>query len=202
MKPNNQKDWSGNKNSIYSTLGASNHSEYERVERDYYATNPLAIDDLMKIEDFSDCIWECACGEGHLSKRMSDKWGKQVYSTDLVNRGFGNDFFDFLTCDRKFEGDIITNPPYNKAKEFVEKAIELTNNKVAMFLKLTFLEGQGRYNFFKKYPPVRIWVYSFRQSVARNGEEEMFNKSSAVCYAWFIWEKGNKNLPIINWISK
>lgn len=195
-----KKDWTGNNHSIYSTLGASNHSDYERVEKDYYATNPNAIDDLFKVENFSDVIWECACGEGHLSKRMVEL-GKEVFSTDLVNRGFGNNFFDFLKCNRKFEGDIITNPPYKFAKEFVEKAIELSTNKVAMFLKLTFLEGKGRLKFFEKFPPVRIWVYSFRQSVARNGEKEMFKKSSAVCYAWFIWEKGNKNLPIINWIK-
>jgi hypothetical protein len=194
-----KKDWSGNQHSIYSTLGASNHSDYERVERDYYATNPTAIDDLFKVEDFSETIWEPACGEGHLSKKMED-WGKSVYSTDIVDRGFGNDFFDFLKSDRKFEGDIITNPPYKYAREFVEKSIELTNCKVAMFLKLTFLEGQSRKKFFEKYPPSRVWVYSFRQSVARNGEAEMFNKSSAVCYAWFIWEKGFTGSPIIKWL--
>lgn len=195
------KDWNGNQKSIYSTLGASNHSNYERVDYDYYATNPLAIDDLMKVESFSDCIWEPACGGGHLSKRMSEEWGKQVFSTDLINRGFGDEFFDFLKEDRTFMGDIITNPPYNKASEFVEKAMELTHHKVAMFLKLTFLEGQSRQKLFKKYPPKKVYVYSFRQSVARNGEKEMFNKSSAVCYAWFIWEKGNTDLPVIDWIT-
>jgi hypothetical protein len=31
------KDWTGNKNSIYKTLGASNHTEKEREENDFYA---------------------------------------------------------------------------------------------------------------------------------------------------------------------
>jgi len=195
------KDWKGNTKSIYSPLGASNHSDYDRVDKDYYATNPSAIDDLFKVEKFDDHIWECACGEGHLSKRMVDL-GKTVRSTDLVDRGYGDQFLDFLTCDIPTTGDIITNPPYKYAVEFAKKALELTNNKVAMFLKLTFLEGQGRVPFFKKYPPKKIWVYSFRQSVARNGEAEMFNKSSAVCYAWFIWEKGFVGAPEIGWITK
>lgn len=195
------KDWKGNTKSIYSPLGASNHSDYDRVENDYYATNPTAIDDLLKVEEFSERIWEPACGEGHLSKRL-EHFNKFVYSTDLYNRGYGCDYFDFLKATEKYEGDIITNPPYKYAVEFAEKAIELTNNKVAMFLKLTFLEGQARVPFFKKYPPKKIWVYSFRQSVARNGEAEMFNKSSAVCYAWFIWEKGFQGAPEIGWITK
>ena len=194
------KDWKGNSKSIYSTLGASNHSEYERVEKDYYATNPTAINDLFSVEDFEDNIWECACGEGHLSKRM-EELGKKVKSSDIVDRGYG-DVKDFLLCVEPFDGDIITNPPYKWADKFVEKAIKLTKNKIAMFLKLTFLESTGRVSLFKKYPPKKIWVYSFRQSVARNGEKEMFSKSSAVCYAWFVWEKNFAGEPTIGWISK
>lgn len=58
------KNWTGNSKSIYSTLGASNHSDYERVEQDFYATSPLAIDALLKHETFSKNIWENACGGG------------------------------------------------------------------------------------------------------------------------------------------
>lgn len=36
------KDWKGNKNSIYKTLGASNHTKEDRQEEDYYATDPHA----------------------------------------------------------------------------------------------------------------------------------------------------------------
>jgi hypothetical protein len=197
------KNWTGNKKSIYSTLGAGgSHSNYERVDQYYYATHPSAIDDLFKVERFSNAIWEPACGEGHLSKQM-EEWGKDVFSTDLTNRAYGNDFFDFLKTNIKWSGDIITNPPYRYAKEFVEKSMEIiVNGKVAMFLKLTFLESQKRMELFEKYPPKRIWVYSFRQRVARNGEEKMFNKSSAACYAWFIWEKGFSGDPVIKWIKK
>lgn len=92
----NKVDWTGRgKNSIYSTLGASNHSNYARAKMDYYATDPKAIDDLFNVEDFSNSIWEPACGEGHLSKRMID-YDKQVYSTDLVDRVLEMTFLIFL----------------------------------------------------------------------------------------------------------
>ena len=31
-------DWTGNRNSIYKTLGASNHTDKERQNEDFYAT--------------------------------------------------------------------------------------------------------------------------------------------------------------------
>ena len=59
------KDWTGNGHSIYTILGASNHTEKEREINDYYATDPIAIDKLLTVEKPSHCIWECAAGEGH-----------------------------------------------------------------------------------------------------------------------------------------
>ena len=141
------KDWVGNQNSIFKCLGASNHTEDEREINDYYATDPSAIDDLLKVERFNSNIWECACGEGHLSKRLED-YGYNVLSSDLIDRGYENALvMDFLEQDNKFDGDIITNPPYKYCSEFILKALELINdgNKVSMFLKLTTLEGQKRY---------------------------------------------------------
>ena len=41
------KDWVGNKNSIFKTLGASNHTDKEREENDFYATDSIAIDKLL-----------------------------------------------------------------------------------------------------------------------------------------------------------
>ena len=52
------KDWTGNSNSIYKTLGASNHTDKERQNEDYYATDPKAADLLLELEKFSPNIWE------------------------------------------------------------------------------------------------------------------------------------------------
>ena len=89
------KDWKGNKTPIYTTLGASNHSDYERAENDFYSTDPEAIDYLLKYEQFNNDIWECACGNGNMSKRL-EKYGYNVTSTDLVYRGFGGGANRFL----------------------------------------------------------------------------------------------------------
>ena len=150
------KDWTGNKTSVFKTLGASSHADTERQQNDYYATDPFAAQLLLQEEVFSDHIWECACGEKHLSK-VFEADGYQVRSSDLVNR-CGNEVYDFLSNENTlWDGDIITNPPYKFATQFVQKAIDIIPNgrKVAMFLKLQFLEGKERRKLFEKYPPIR-----------------------------------------------
>lgn len=101
--------------------------------------------------------------------------------------------------------DILTNPPYKYAKEFVLKALELvsTGRKVYMFLKLTFLEGKSRFkDLFSKYPPKSIYVFSERVMCAKNGDFETMKAGggSAVAYAWFVWEKGWQGKTTIDWI--
>lgn len=197
-------DWVGNANSIYRTLGASNHTDKERESNDYYATEPKAAELLCEVETFSPYIWECACGEGHLSEVLKAK-GYRVFSTDLVNRGYGDRIVDFLDWKAPVTGDIITNPPYKYAREFVEHALELIGegHKVAMFLKLTFLEGKARRALFDTYPPKRIYVASGRLLCAKNGDFEKMKAGggSAVAYAWFVWEKGYAGDTVVKWIN-
>ena len=193
------KDWSGNNHSTFSTLGASSHSVYERVKDDFYSTDPKAINYLLRYEKFDKNIWECACGNGNLSKRL-EKFVYNVLSTDLVYRGFGGGQIDFLKCHKKFDGDIITNPPYKYATEFVLKALELSNRKVAMFLKIQFLESQKRWQkLFKLYPPSTIYVFVKRINCYRNDDRSI--KGSAVCYAWFVWDKEYEGDCRVRWID-
>ena len=195
------EDWKGNYNSIFVTLGATSHGKENREINDFYATEPKALELLLKIENFKD-VWECACGQGHLSEVLK-KQNIHKRSSDLINRGYSSDIFDFLSIDNlKWTGDIITNPPYRYAKEFVEKSLQIieNGNKVAMFLKIQFLESQGRKNIFQTQPPKKIYISSSRLNCAKNGDFVKY-KSSAICYAWFVWEKGFKGKTIIEWFN-
>ena len=201
------KDWTGNKKSIYATLAASNHTTKEREINDYYATEPKALELLLELETFSPYVWECACGEGHLSEVLKSH-GYKVRSSDIVNRGYiGTETLDFLKIKKEdikqeISRDIITNPPYKYAKEFVEHALNISmdSTKIAMFLKVQFLEGKARRKLFDKHPPKIIYVASSRLNCAMNGEFEKY-PSSAVAYAWFIWEKGFKGDTVVRWFN-
>lgn len=185
----------------FTILGTSTHSQNERVENDYYATDPKAGKLLLEIETFSENIWECACGEGHLSKVFINA-GYKVKSSDLVNRGFG-EIMDFLTANDIWNGDIITNPPYQYAQEFIEKAISIipNGNKVAMFLKVQFLEGKKRKIMFQKFPPKTIYISSSRLHCPRNGDFETFKNPSVTCYAWYVWQKGFEGTTELKWFN-
>lgn len=157
------KDWIGNKTSVMSVLGARNYAKEEREVNDFYATDPNALEVFLKalerdnIELHSN-IWECACGQGHLAKVLEEH-NYQVISSDLIDRGYGRSGVDFLKCKGKIKSDILTNPPYKIAKEFVEKAMSLLEDGYycVMFLKIQFLEGQARHEMFKSYPPIYIY---------------------------------------------
>lgn len=198
------KDWTGNSNSIFKTLGASNHTDKERQNEDFYATDPIAAKLLLKVETFSNNIWECACGQKHLSKVFEESC-YNVRSSDLIDR-CNNEVFDFLSIENQvWNGDIITNPPYKYAKEFIEKTLSIIpeGNKVAMFLKIQFLEGKERKKLFQAFPPKIIYVSSSRILCAKNAEFEAMKVGggSAVAYAWYVWEKGYKGDTIIKWIN-
>lgn len=198
------KDRTGNSKTAYTTIGASNHGCGVREDNDFYATEPKALELLLDMETFDPFIWECACGKGHLSEVLKHR-GYIVRSTDLINRGYGESDVDFLSTTSKFNGDIITNPPYRYAQEFVEHALDIVcdGNKIAMFLKLTFLESKKRGNLFKKHPPKVIYVSRSRLQCAKNGDFLTYKNGTgtAIAYAWFVWEKGFRGEPIVRWFN-
>lgn len=199
------KDWIGNGNSVFKALAASNHSTTERQPEDYYATEPRAAELLLENERFEGPIWECACGEKHLSNVFTNWGGYDVRSSDLYDR-CGNEVFDFLSIENThWDGNIITNPPYKYALDFVYKALQIVpdGKKVCMFLKIQFLEGKARRELFRSHPPKVVYVSSSRLLCAPNGDFDHATKNggSAVAYAWFVWEKGFRGDTIVKWIN-
>lgn len=190
----------GGGDSVYKIIGASNHCSESREEDDFYATPAVATEELCRLEGFRHDILEPCCGMGHISKVLV-KHGYSVTSRDLVDRGFGDEHgIDFLKDERKWHGDIVTNPPYSLALQFVEHALDIVDEgcKVAMFLKLTFAEGKQRRSLFEKKTPVRVWVSSSRLECGKNG---VFGAGSAVAYAWWIWEKGYDGETTLKWFN-
>ena len=211
------KDWTGNKHSVFVTLGASNHTDHERAEHDYYATDPIAADLLCDVEVFHGAIWENACGAGHLSKQL-EKHGYTVISTDLINRGYGESGVDFFQCTHTLAPNIVTNPPYSCSVEWAEHALELLpkGGKLALFLPIQFLESDRRRELFSKYPIKTVYSCVRRVLCAMNGQfyqvDEQGNyklnkdgspkkMSSAKHYAWFVWEKGYSGVTELKFIN-
>lgn len=155
---------------------------------------------------FSQCLG-ALCGGGHLAKVLIDA-GHDVLCSDIVDRGFeGTIISDFLLNPSNIKNrDIITNPPYKYAEEFVRHALEISTDgvKIAMFLRIQFLEGKSRLKLFSEYPPKKVYVFSERVLCAKNAQfQEMIDAGgSAIAFAWFIWEKGFNGITTLQWIDK
>lgn len=199
---NLKQEWLGNKKTVFTTLGASSHAKEKRQTEDFYATEPAALRLLLQKEKFAN-VWECACGMGHLSEVLKEK-GIHGKSTDYHDRGYGDGKQDFLGMETtKWGGDIITNPPFRWAQEFIERALIIIpeGQKVAMFLRIQFLEGKARGKFFKQHPPKTIYISSSRLNCAKNGDFVKYKVNSAICYCWFVWVKGFRGETTIQWFN-
>lgn len=169
-----------------------------RPDHDWYPTPPEATLALLRQEDFEGSIWEPACGDGAMCEALKDFGYDDIIATDLIDRGYGEGDHDFLKSERTAD-NIITNPPFKLAQEFVEHALTQTSGKVAMLCKLVFLEGQKRKDFFERTPLKTVYVFSKRVNFYREGEKGKLG-TSMIAFAWFVWEHGHVGDPTIKWI--
>ena len=193
-------DWKGNSASYSTTSGFRNLTTTPRAERDFYATSPIALERLLSVGETFENVWECACGNGHLCNVLKER-GICGRCSDIVVRDYPCERIDFLSYDGVWSGDILTNPPYRWATQFVLKALEVVeeDRKVVMFFPQRYLSSKGRYRLFKENPPKRVWAFSRRVSCALNGDFSA-HSSNAVDYMWVIWVKGWKGSTILDWI--
>ncbi len=165
---------------------------------DFFPTPRWATFALIENEKFQGEIWECACGDGTMS-RVLEETGQPVRSTDLYDRGFGEAGVDFLMSQLGAD-NIVTNPPYNCAEGFVASGVKLAKRKFALLLRLAFLEGANRAKtIFTDNPPSRVWVFSERITFYPSDAEP--KGSGTTAYAWFVWDKDAPGSTELKWIK-
>ena len=57
--------------------------------------------------------------------RVLEETGCSIISSDLYNRGYGKSGVDFLEAQDEVD-NVVTNPPYNCAEQFVQTALRIT----------------------------------------------------------------------------
>ena len=187
------------KDTVHRILG-SGYKE-NREFADFYPTPEKATRELLKAEQFNGIVWECACGNGAIS-RVVEKEKIEVVSSDILDYGYGTPNIDFLNDNSLFNNfhfkadHIITNPPFTKATEFIYMAKKWSNQKIAMILRTNFLEGVERYKLFqdKKFPLKTVYQFSKRVSFGDSKTGGM------IAFAWFVWDKNYIGDPMIKWI--
>jgi hypothetical protein len=165
---------------------------------DFFPTPRWATAALVDNEKFHGEIWECACGDGAMS-RVFEEARSGVFSSDLYDRGYGEIGLDFLSPTRSAD-NIVTNPPYNCAEGFVASGMRHATRKFALLLRLAFLEGANRANtIFAVSPPSRVWVFSERITFYPKGMNP--KGSGTTAYAWFVWDKDASGSTELKWFK-
>ena len=153
---------------------------------DFFPTPGWATHALVEHETFSGNIWEPACGDGAMATVL-EKTGCRVVATDLYDRDYGQSGIDFVRESRQVD-NIVTNPPFHSAQDFVGAGLRQCSQKLALLLRLAFLESAGRYHdIFSITPPSRVWVFSERITFYPSGAER--KGSGTTAYAWFVWDR-------------
>lgn len=166
----------------------------DRGGADFFPTPPWATRALCEYvlggREFliTQSVLEPACGQGHMARPL-EEFFNEVIASDIEDYGFG-DVQDFLKLE--YETGIIdwviTNPPFNLAEEFINKALRIAVAGVAMLTRTTFLESVGRYNrLFAKTPPSIVAPFTERVPMLKGRLDQ--NASSATSYSWLVWIK-------------
>jgi hypothetical protein len=163
---------------------------------DFFPTPAWATYALIENEQFVGEILEPACGDGAMVRILALR-ANLVTATDLYDRGFGQSGIDFLQSNQVAD-NIVTNPPYNAAENFVRVGVKNARRKLALLLRLAFLEGANRANtIFARCPPSRVWVFSERITFYPAGAVQKGTGTTA--YAWFVWDRDAPSGTELKW---
>ena len=189
---------------------ATNRRLVDPSQEDFYPTPTWATEAFIDqyhikhrdiFEEMVDALEPC-CGDGAISKVINNMVFN-VTSFDIVNRGYGSvrSIYDYEVS----HDFLITNPPFNDMDRMFPKLYSLADRLLVLFLRTSFVEGQGRYNdIFRLNNPTEIYVHSERVSLYKNGLKED-KGSGTTSYSWFVWDKQTQQdnhlyETIIRWI--
>jgi hypothetical protein len=154
----------------------------------FYPTPPRGPRALLAVESFAGKVWECACGDGAIS-RVLEAAGLQVLSTDLIDRGYGQGGHNFLADHTTCADHIITNPPAELSQRFVEHALTRISpgGTVCMLLRTNWEVAQAHRHLMARC--CRKWTFSRRLAMHRGGYTGKRASPQLDC-SWYVFHPG------------
>lgn len=141
-------------------------------------------------------VWEPAAGGGHMAETLRPYF-LELFASDVhdYGRGYAVGSFvgegpDVARCP--FKPDlIVTNPPFNRAMEFADRALDEARVGVALLVRSAWSEGCHRYQrLFRDRPPSIIAQFVERVPMVKGRWDP--DASTATSYAWFVWRKADR----------
>lgn len=167
---------------------------------DYFPTPPWATRALcewIKARFASEIAvaWDPACGEGHMARPLAEYFYTVLasdvhdYRASFPEQALVQDFLWNAGLGKRGAMGvdwIITNPPFKLAEQFIANALRDAASGVAMLVRTSFLEGQGRYeSLFSQTPPDHILQFCERVPMVKGRLDR--KASTATSYCWLVW---------------
>jgi len=185
-----------------------------RDSLDFFPTPPWATRALCEIVlprlacDLAGAyVWEPACGEGHMAQVLRD-YCAWLHASDVHDYGkvgfaavgsFIGEGLDVIPAPPNGADWIITNPPFNLAVEFAERALTEAREGVALLVRTSWLEGAERYErLFRKHRPLAVAQFCERVPMVKGRWDPQ--ASTATSYAWVVWLRGSSVETRFMWI--
>lgn len=180
---------------------------WTRDPHDFYVEPEWVSKRLFEEELFHGTVIDPACGTGRIVVSALAS-GLVAGGLDIVaKRGFlpALDFLDQgWGAGLMPPPNIVCNPPFGVADEFVRLAIERALDKVAMLLPATWHFGSKRAAWLEHTPLKRVLACTPRPSmppgaVILAGEKPGGGKKD---FSWYIWERGHKGPWTGGWLHR
>lgn len=172
---------------------------WARDPHDWYVESEWCSERLFATEIFSGNVIDPACGFGRIVV-SARKHYHLAEGMDIVRRsaicGGVADFFDpdwrgCKTATVRFP-NIVSNPPFGRADEFVALALERAFGRVAMILPATWHFGSKRAAWLATTPLRKVLALTPRPSMPPGAVIAAGEKpgGGAKDFSWYIWEIG------------
>jgi hypothetical protein len=169
-----------------------------RNDDDWYVEPPECVHSLFDAVRFKGAIHDPCCGQGTIPKVAMDR-GYFATASDLHDRGYVRSITRDFFADRVRYENIVSNPPYKIGEKFVHHALEFTQHKVAIVMRLSFLAGQKRLaSLYRIRPPAEVLILAKRPSMPPGGTD-VPAKGGTADYCWIIWSQAHCGPTILRW---
>lgn len=147
-------------------------------------------------------VWEPAANRGYMAGALAEFFD-QVEGSDVHDYGAGFPLYDFLMFGEPLHRPdwIITNPPFRLAEEFVDRALGIASDGVAIIVRSVWSEGSGRFErIFRDRPPAWILQHVHRVPMVRGRYDP--EASTATSYSWFVWRQEGERQTRFGWLPE
>jgi hypothetical protein len=156
---------------------------------------------LFAVEKFEGLIWDVACGLGTIAQSARAA-GLLIFASDVADHGYGvrQDFLK-ATAPTTDVFNVVTNPPFMLAHEFVEHALTLGAAKVAIIFPVRRLNA-ARWQITMRL--ARVWLLTPRPSMPpgrliAKGEKPGGGKTD---FCWSVFDRTYTGSPTLGWLHR